>query len=273
MAPAAEVAPRILVNGEALEHVGALDRGLGYGDGVFRTLRIEAGQPRWWDEHLARLAEDCARLRLDCPSRDTLERDLSNLTPLPAWGVLRITLTRGAGPRGYQAPRPMHATRILACWPDSPSSAHDNLRVRLCDLRLAWQPALAGIKHLNRLEQVLARAEWDDAEIDEGLLLDREGRIVCGVSSNLFFWRDDGLHTPALRGCGVAGVTRGRLLRRAASAGIAAREGEYVLDDLWQAQEVMLTNSLTGLRRVARLGEKIWETPVVSPRLRELLDA
>lgn len=273
MAPAAEVAPRILVNGETLGHVSALDRGLGYGDGVFRTLRIEAGQPRWWDEHLARLAEDCARLRLDCPSRDTLERDLSDLAPLPAWGVLRITLTRGEGPRGYRPPSPARGTRILACWPDPHALPRDNIRARVCDLRLAWQPALAGIKHLNRLEQVLARAEWDDADIDEGILLDRDGRIVCGVSSNLFFWRDDGLHTPVLRGCGVAGVTRGRLLRRAASAGIAVREGEYVLDDLWQAQEVMLTNSLTGLRRVARLEEKIWETPVFSPRLRELLDA
>lgn len=265
--------PRILVDGEVVEHVSALDRGLAYGDGVFRTLRLADGEPRWWEEHLTRLAADCARLKLACPAGDTLRQDLAALAPLPAWGVLRITVTRGTGPRGYLPPPGARGTRILACWAETRSVPKDGLRARVCALRLALQPALAGIKHLNRLEHVLARAEWKEADIDEGILLDREERLVSGVSSNLLFWRGGALHTPALHACGVAGVTRDRLLARAAAAGLVVHEGRYALSDLWQAEEVMLCNSLIGLRRLAWLDGKAWPTPVISPRLRELLDA
>ncbi len=266
--------PRILIDGRAISQVDALDRGLNYGDGVFRTLRIADAHPRWWDEHLARLAEDCTRLALDCPDRATFDQDIAKLQPLPAWGVLRITVTRGQGPRGYRPPHPQSCTRILACWPSPLDPVPGRgIVLRVCDLRLGHQPALAGVKHLNRLENVLARAEWDDPGIDEGVLLDQDGRVVSGVMGNLFLWREAHLLTPRLHACGVAGVARARLIRLASEEGVRVVEADFDLATLLSADEVMLTNSLTGLRRVARLGDTVWPEPCISPRLAALLNA
>ncbi len=264
--------PRLLINGRAESSVPALDRGLAYGDGVFRTLAIVAGRPRWWEAHLAKLAADCARLQLACPGADLLADDLDRLGPLPDQGVLRITVTRGLGPRGY-APIGL-PTRILACW-DSPLPEYPaaGLRLRVCNLRLGHQPALAGIKHLNRLENVLARGEWDDPTIHEGVLLDVDGRLVSGVMSNLFLWREGRLLTPRLDRCGVAGVARARLLCLAGQAGLEAAEADLELADLLAAEEVLACNSLMGLRRVAILETRAWPEAVISPRLIPLLDA
>lgn len=274
MAAQAGIHPRILIDGLAATRVAAMDRGLNYGDGVFRTIRIADGRPRWWADHLAKLAEDCARLGLDCPDGALLEQDLRKLEPLPTRGVLRLTVTRGEGPRGYRPPSPQHCTRILACWAaDDPLYPEEGLTLRVCELRLGHQPALAGIKHLNRLENVLARAEWNDASIAEGLLLDQSGRVVSGVMSNLFLWRGGRLQTPSLRLCGVAGVARARLMRLAEAAGLSVEETEFDLAALLDADEVMLTNSLIGLRRVVRLGGRAWPETLISPRLAGLLDA
>lgn len=266
--------PRIVINGQAATRLGALDRGLSYGDGVFRTLRIVAGKPRWWPDHLARLRTDCDRLGLDCPDAARLEADLASLAPLPERGVLRLTVTRGEGPRGYRPPSPQHCTRILVCWAAEESCFPDQgLTVRVCDLRLGPQPALAGVKHLNRLENVLARAEWNNPDIGEGVLLDVSDRVISGIMSNLFIWRDQRLQTPRLDRCGVAGVARARLMALASAEGLVVEETDFGLPTLLEADEVMLTNSLIGLRRVARLGERTWTEPLVSPRMAALLDA
>lgn len=268
----AELPPRILVNGQAEACVSALDRGLAYGDGVFRTLAIEGRRPRWWQDHMAKLQSDCARLGLFCPDPDTWNEDLASLGDLPERGVLRLTVTRGEGPRGYRPPADK-ATRILACWAADPQSYPGaGLRVRVCALRLGHQPALAGVKHLNRLESVLARAEWDDPDIHEGVLLDGAGRVVSGVMSNLFIWREGRLLTPRLDRCGVAGVTRDRLLVAARRAGLEAATGDFGLPELLDADEVLLCNSLMGLRRVARMNDRHWPVPAVSPQLNALLD-
>ncbi len=266
--------PRVVINGQAGATVSALDRGLSYGDGVFRTVRVDAGQPIWWPDHLEKLREDCARLGLDAPDAGLWQADLSRLGPLPAQGVLRLTVTRGEGPRGYGPPRPQNCARILACWAaDAPRYPVHGLDLRVCDLRLGRQPLLAGVKHLNRLENVLARSEWNDPDIHEAVLLDTAGRVVSGVMSNLFVWRGQRLRTPRLDQCGVAGVARKRLMARAAREGIAVEEADFPLSELLDAEEVMLTNSLIGLRRVARLGERVWPEPALSPRLAALLDA
>jgi 4-amino-4-deoxychorismate lyase len=263
---------RTLVNGVPAATVGALDRGLAYGDGVFRTLRIAQGQPVWLEEHLAKLAADAERLDIPCDPA-AWRADLAALT-LPAHGVLRLTLTRGEGPRGYRAPQPAHPSRVVACWEtDAPPAEPEAIHARVCHLRLARQPALAGVKHLNRLENVLARAEWDDPHIREGLLLDQTGRLVGGVMSNVFVWKSGELLTPRLDQCGVAGLTRARLLRLVAATGIPAREADLSLQDVLSADEVMCCNSLIGLWRIARLDERVWDAPLVSETLRKLLHA
>ncbi|PIV89249.1 MAG: aminodeoxychorismate lyase [Hydrogenophilales bacterium CG17_big_fil_post_rev_8_21_14_2_50_63_12] len=268
--------PICLVNGLEGAALDPLDRGLQYGDGVFRTLRVDNGKPRWWDEQLAKLATDASHLAMAWPEASAWRADLANLAGRLSGGVLKLLLTRGSAARGYHPPKAASPTRILIydptplmsdAWPSA------GLNVRICDLRLGAQPRLAGIKHLNRLENVMARAEWSDPDTHEGLLRDEAGRVISGVMSNVFLWQGGCLRTPRLDRCGVAGVTRARLLARAATAGYRVEQCELDRDDVLAAEEIMLTNSLIGLRRVACLAERTWPEPVVSPRLKFLLDA
>lgn len=268
--------PRVLINGQRQTGLNAWDRGCMYGDGVFRTLRVQDGAPLWWDDQLRKLCSDAERLAIPCPPKARWEADVGDLLDGSSGDcALKLVLTRGPGQRGYAPPAAVEATRLVMT---TPLPTHlervctDGARLRVCRLRLAEQPRLAGVKHLNRLENVLARMEWDDAQVHEGLLLDAAGRVVCAVSSNVFIYRAGELLTPALHRCGVAGVARARLMRGAGRLKLPVRETDIGLDDLMDAEEVMLTNSLIKVWRVARLDDRAWGKAVVSDALRALLD-
>lgn len=249
----------MLLNGAPEAPLSPLDRGLAFGDGVFRTLRLVAGEPVWWEDHLDKLVRDCRQLGLFPPARAEWEQDIAWVAARRPDAVLKLIVTRGPGPRGYRPPDVPFPTRLTlaSVLPDFPDPTHETgAAVRLCDLRLGHQPRLAGTKHLNRLENVLARMEWDDPDIDEGILLDSDGRVVSGVMSNLFVRRGGAWLTPRLDRCGVAGVTRGRLMSR-----LGAREAEIGLDELLGAESLLLCNSLVRLRWVGRLGERAWARP------------
>lgn len=250
----------ILVNGHPAETVNALDRGLAYGDGVFRTLRTQAGQPLWWRDHYAKLAGDCAALLLACPDETEVRAEVCRVAAVGE-GVVKIVLTRGTGARGYAPPQDQACTRIVLSAP-LPAHAQPDAPVdiiaRWCTLRLARQPRLAGIKHLNRLENVLARAEWADPAIFEGLLCDDSGAVIGGVMSNLLIAKAGELFTPDLGQCGVAGVARARLLRAVARRGIPLHIGRLLPDAILAADEVMICNSVIGVRRVGRLDDVTW---------------
>ena len=250
----------ILVNGQPCDSIDARDRGLAYGDGVFRTLRTQAGQPLWWPDHYATLAADCAALDLVCPDAAVLHSEACAVAEAEA-GVVKIVITRGVGVRGYAPSGGQAVTRLVLSAPlpaHAGADAPQAITARWCSLRLACQPRLAGIKHLNRLENVLARAEWDDPAIVEGLLCDTDDRVVGGVMSNLFWARDGMLFTPDLGQCGVAGVARTRLLRAAARRGIPTRIERLPPAAILAADELMICNSLIGVRRVARLDDASW---------------
>jgi 4-amino-4-deoxychorismate lyase len=248
--------PAALVDGEPRDGVPVADRGLHYGDGVFETFAVVDGLPRLWSRHLDRLAAGCDRLQLPMPEPALLRREAERLIGDAGFAVLKLLVTRGDGGRGYRPPRPAGGRRILlrSPWPDHPTAwREDGVRARWCETRLAHQPALAGIKHLNRLEQVLARGEWGDPGVPEGLMLDAEGRVVEGTQSNLFVWHGDRLLTPALDCCGVAGVVRGLALEVAVSLGVPVTETRLSVDDVRGAAAVHLTSSLIGVWRVAEL--------------------
>jgi 4-amino-4-deoxychorismate lyase len=250
----------ILVNGHPADTVDALDRGLAYGDGVFRTLRTRAGQPLWWADHYAKLAADCAALALDCPSEALLKQEVSQVAEA-GQGIVKVVLTRGMATRGYALPVKQACTRIVIATPLPPYAHLDaavDINARWCSLRLARQPRLAGIKHLNRLENVLARAEWDDPSIFEGVLCDDSGTVISGVMSNLFWIKDGELFTPDLSECGVAGVARSRLLRMAERMGVRTHIVRALPDVILAADENMICNSIIGVRRLARLGDVSW---------------
>ncbi|MCG6657852.1 aminodeoxychorismate lyase [Halomonas campisalis] len=226
------------------------DRGLAYGDGLFETVLVRDGEALLWEAHLARLARGCRALGLPMPARDRLD----SLPGQAGEGlrVLKLILTRGSGGRGYLPPaEPSPRLRWQAApFSPQPHRWRAGVRVRLCRLRLGLQPALAGLKHLNRLENVLARQEWQDPEVAEGLLCDSDGWLVEATCMNLFWRRDGRLETPRLDRCGVAGTLRAALLEALPIAEVDA--GPEVLLD---AEAAWLGNSLQGVWPLARLDD------------------
>lgn len=249
--------PPCWIDGMPAETLPATDRGLQYGDGLFETLALRTGRIALLEYHLDRLKEGCERLGMAMPDRDLLRREFSTAAAgRRADVVLKLMLTRGSGGRGYRPPPEAKPRRILSLhpWPDHPAEwAEQGIRLRLCRTRLAHQPQLAGIKHLNRLEQVLARAEWDEADgFQEGLMLDLEGAVVEGTMSNVFASPREGvLITPDLSRCGVAGVMRRHLLESARRAGIDVQVRALGLPELQDCPEIFLSNSLMGVWPVA----------------------
>ncbi|MER3547098.1 MAG: aminodeoxychorismate lyase [Rhodanobacteraceae bacterium] len=243
---------RTLVDGSAGARIDVNDRGLLYGDGLFETILFVDGEAPLWPRHVQRLLHGCEKLLLPKPDVVALAREASQVVNGMPRAVVRITLTRGSGARGYAPPTIAECTRIIAAF-EAPSIPPDwyarGIRVRFADLKLAAQPRLAGIKHLNRLEQVLARAEWNDSEILEALLFDEDGHVICATAANIFIARDGELITPPLDYCGVAGVARAEVLARIPRAQVRAIDRE----ELMQADEIFLVSSVRGVMPVREL--------------------
>jgi len=265
----------VLVNGVLSDHVRVFDRGLMYGDGVFRTLLVREGRPLCWQRHYDKLCTDCAALGIACPAEDRLLAEMGRLLGTTPDCVLKIVITRGEGARGYAVPEQIEATVILMTGliPLYPAQHFsDGVRLHLCATRLAIQPRLAGIKHLNRLENVLARQEWSDPEIAEGLMRDMEDNVIEGTMSNLFLLQGSMLYTPDLGRCGVAGVQRARIMELAGRLGIEVKVENLSLDRIYDADEILLCNSVISVWQVRELERKKWRAGNLAARLRAFLD-
>lgn len=231
------------------------DRGLAYGDGLFETVLVRDGKAQLWSEHLARLEHGCKALGLAPP----LRAELDGLPARCGEGlyVLKLILTRGSGGRGYAPPSASSPRLRWNVQPFAPASERwKGVRVRHCRLRLGRQSRLAGIKHLNRLENVLARHEWRDADIAEGLLCDSDGLLTEATAMNLVWWRHGRWETPALNHCGVAGTLRQALLTSLPLVEVEAGPGV-----LAEVEALCLINSVQGVWPVLRL-DSAWGTPL-----------
>lgn len=193
----------------------------------------------------------------------------------PASATVKVTVTRGAAGRGYAMPAAAIATRIVAAYPaaDYPAAfATDGVRVRRCQLVLAQQPRLAGAKTLNRLENVLARSEWDDPAIAEGLLADGEGRVIEATMSNLFVAASGRVFTPELSRCGVVGAQRERVRELLREEGVHCEERDLRWTDVLAADEIFLTNSLIGVWPVRQVDERAYAPGPIAARLRAFIE-
>jgi 4-amino-4-deoxychorismate lyase len=230
----------------------AADRGLHYGDGLFETIRYVGARAPLWDWHQQRLAGGCARLGLPEPNWPRLQRRLERAAGAHDASTVKLIWTAGSAPRGYARPDTVAGRALVQAhgWlPEAPRL----LNLRWCQTRLAVQPALAGLKHLNRLEQVLARAEWRSADIDEGLMLDMQGRVIAATSANLFIRAGGRWLTPDLSSCGIAGIARRWLMAQCAVV-------ETALDpeQIKAADAVVLSNAVRGPRQVGALEDRRW---------------
>ncbi len=248
MAAVAEV--RVVLNGERACGLPFTDRGLAYGDGLFETIKVQ-GRPQFLELHLARLSRGCQRLdiKLDLAA---LRCEITALLQAEGSGTLKLIVTRAAGQRGYKPSPGAAAQRVLLFSPQEFAEGQRSAaRLRICRQTLSEQPSLAGLKHLNRLEQVLARGEWSDPHIDEGLMLDTRGRLIEGTMSNVFLVRGNTLFTPALTRCGIEGVMRQVVIEHLAMTTVS--QCDLTLDDLITCDGVFVTNSLLGIWPVAQI--------------------
>jgi 4-amino-4-deoxychorismate lyase len=263
------------VNGRAAGEVSVLDRGLHYGDGLFETIGCLQGSPRLFDLHLQRLGEGCGRLGFAPHHIEAVSREVPALAAGAGRAIVKVLLTRGAAPaRGYALTGEEQAMRILLRYPwpqPDPAAAREGVRVRVAAVRLGENPALAGLKHCNRLEQVLARREWSDPLIAEALMFSSSGALISGTMSNVFLVQNSTLLTPSLERCGVAGVMRQTVLALARGAGIDAQVRRIAAEDLERAQELFLTNALTGIRPVCELSGRRAAVGALTRRLQGLL--
>lgn len=242
---------------QRVDSIAGDDRALAYGDGLFETMRAHRGTLPWWPAHWARMTRGAQRLRLPLP--DPIQVRDEALALLDGGdGVLKLLLSRGSGGRGYAPPVDATPIWVLSRYLLPPPVPAAGLALRWCTTTLAIQPALAGFKHCNRLEQVLARGEWDDPlaldrDADDGLMRSGEGDVVCATSANVFAKVGGRWRTPAVDRCGVAGVCRDWVL-----AALDADIGRLGVAEIESATAVFLCNAVRGILPVARLGTRHW---------------
>jgi 4-amino-4-deoxychorismate lyase len=238
------------------------DRGLHYGDGLFETMRFVGGWSPLWDGHRQRLATGCQRLGLPAPDWRRLQLRLGRVAADHEHSIIKLIWTAGSGPRGYARPERIRGRALIQAreWTDVPAKL---LNLRWCATRLALQPALAGLKHLNRLEQVLARAEWQGTAFDEGLMLDMQGWVIAATAANLFVRHEGRWLTPELGQCGVDGVGRRWLMDQR-----DVLEAQLSAAQVLSADAVVLTNAVRGPRQAGNLDQRRWSVDAECTALR-----
>jgi 4-amino-4-deoxychorismate lyase len=265
----------VLLNGVPDQQVSPFDRVVHFGDGLFETIACRRGRPRFLSLHLERLRLGCSRLGIEPGSLDEIRSEVRALAREVDKAIVKVVITRGVAlARGYGVTGREKATRITFRYPwpqENPALPHAGVRIRTATLRVGENPALAGLKHCNRLEQVLARQEWTDPDIAESLLFSSSGKLVSGIMSNVFMVEGSRLRTPRVDLCGVAGVMRRVVLREAALAGIPTQEDVLGAEDLHKADELFLTNARIGIWPVRELDGRVLEPGPVTRRLERIL--
>lgn len=266
----------VLINGKTDDKISVNDRGLQYGDGVFETIAYRHGKPEFLNAHLTRLESGCALLNIAFEQQDILRQELESVfQQLDNDAVIKIIVTRGEGQRGYFSENTTMPTRIISThpFPQFPESYQsEGVILRFCEQRLSTNSRLAGIKHLNRLEQVLARNEWDDPDISEGIMSDHDDNIIEGTMSNIFIVESDKLYTPVVTRTGIAGITRATIIELATRSGLAVEERIIDRRQLAEADEVFVCNSIIGIWPVSAISNKLYPVGFITQFLQKALN-
>jgi len=254
------------VNGKKTNQVSTLDRGLLYGDSLFETIAIQNKQPLALEAHLQRLIRGIDKLGFNKVDILQLKNEIDHFIELLDSGkhVLRITITRGIGGRGYLPHPDMQTTRILSAhiWPEKQK---ESLNMGLSEVKYAYQPLLAGIKHGNRLEQVLA-AQAIPNDVDDVIMLDNEDNVVSASKGNIFFKTADTWLTPSIEYCGISGIIREEVVKVMNKHNITLLINDIPLTVLetklsqGNIEEAFICNSILGITPI----ETLFETPLKS---------
>jgi 4-amino-4-deoxychorismate lyase len=237
------------------------DRGLAYGDGVFETILVHDGEFVWWAEHWQRLLRGAEVLRIETPNEDIVLDACKEILANSSRCIIKIILTRGGGGRGYVMPTKQDPRIVISLHP-APSAIKVPVNLRWCETRLSRQPLLAGIKHLNRIEQVLARNEWKDETIFDGLICDTDANVVCATSANVFVKVQGQWLSPKLDQAGIAGIARAWVFGQWPHL----QEARISRPEIEQGEAIFICNAVRGILAVNRLGDRVY------PASREIRD-
>jgi len=259
----------ILINGEHKKTLDITDRGLHYGDGLFETIEVMQQRPVFLTQHLARLKAGCQVLKLPYPDETLLLDEIKHVSNTCEHGVIKLMLTRGSGGRGYRQPDLLNPTRIIALhpFPEYPENFKtEGILTRFCTARLGINPLLAGLKHNNRLEQVLARSEWQD-EFQEGLMLNLNEHVIEGTMSNLFVVKEQKIYTPEITLSGIKGVMRQIIIKIARQNNLPLQETLLNRDFVQQADELFVSNSVIGIWPIKALENKTYSVGPLTQKI------
>ncbi|WP_267431639.1 aminodeoxychorismate lyase [Erwinia psidii] len=256
-----EEAHAVWVNGQPQDSIAIADRAVQFGDGCFTTARIIEGQVVALEAHLERLEKGCQRLRIGAVDWIALRQEIVKAAAGHDEAVLKVIISRGKGGRGYGASGCGQPTRIVMT-SDYPVRYHHlkqtGARLTLSSVRLGRNPLLAGIKHLNRLEQILIRTELEQTNFDEALVLDTEGMLVECCAANLFWRKGKAVFTPCLTDSGVNGIQRQQVIGLLHGEGVSVSEVRQPPEVLAEADEVLITNALMPVLPVCQIDQQFW---------------
>ena len=259
--------------------ISPADRGLAYGDGVFETLHATPGYFFNLNNHLSRLYLGLEKLGMafDAKDKTRLERFLQqHILPLIQHDqVVKIMISRGVGGRGYAPPE--HATHTVAIglldFPDYQVAQHSGVAIDVSPIPLSSNPYLAGIKHLNRLEQVMAKQHLG-RDFFEALMFNASGQLIEAIQSNVFWFKNEELFTPLIEQSGVKGTFRQSILDLVLAKNLyPVQEGRYSLEEVLGADEIFLSNSLMKIVPVIRVQQKVFTIGTNTLNLQRLMQA
>jgi len=246
--------PIVLINGAKRSKTTVFNRNTQFGDGLFETCVVESKNILFWPYHLARLNKGCKKLGIDQVDESFWLSDIRNALSISRLNncVVKIILSRGESLRGYGFEDGIKPVRIVIVSEMPKSIPNQKLALDFCESGYASNPKLAGIKHCNRLEQILARA---DLKSDEGIMLDGDGDVISVTQGNIFSIYANTLNTPRLEHCGIEGTRRAIILEIASKLGLQINVGALSVDKLMESDEVFITNSVMGIQSVTKIGD------------------
>ncbi|HDN2512143.1 MULTISPECIES: aminodeoxychorismate lyase [Providencia] len=255
------------VNGQPCQQISVSDRAVAFGDGCFTTIHGVNQQAQMLKEHIARLTRDCLRLKITAPDWGELEHHLTEICTqqVDEEFVLKVIISRGVGGRGYSSIGFTQPTIIVSV---SPFPSHytqlqcQGAKLILSQTPVSRNPLLAGMKHLNRLEQVLIRQEIDEAQADEAIVLDTDGIIIECCSANVFWRIGQTVYTPVLSHCGVNGLMRQKIIALLVGSQYHLEEVERFASVLAHCDEVIMCNALMPVLPVKSIQIASQENPL-----------
>lgn len=245
-----------IVNGVESDLINIQDRAFQYGDGLFETIAVINGSPALLDLHLNRLTTGLERLSFPAIDFNQLRQSILDYSGKFQQAILKLIVTRGQAERGYTPPAQPEITTVISIAEHVFAQSYSDYlvkRLEICDTQLSDNPQLAGIKHLNRLEQVLASIECQQKQYQDCILINPQGLVIEAVSANVFTWKNDKLFTPDLERCGIAGVMRQKVIELAKQLEIPVEVGLMTQQDILSAEAVFLTNSIRAIQPVAEI--------------------